>query len=417
MAGGFESGLEAGVSWPRSERRRLAPSGLRVLRKGSGRCVWTPTENRQGRAAGVEPDHDRIHDPSTLTPVHHTSPAQLIWAHNERELLGYGECVRIDPGTGPHRYQRALDALSQLDRAFAFASFTFDPSEPGSVVLVPEEVKIGAGDAPPSAEPLPRGAVSADGTESWKRGLGDALAAIDEARVAKVVLTRQMSLEFEEDISTLEIARRLRARETVCFTFMVDGLVGASPELLVSLLDGTVASLALAGTAPNAHGLVSEKMDLEHILAAASVREGMSRYVGDLKPPTRSVLEFGDIKHLATRFEGVAIDGATVLDLLGALHPTASVAGAPTETSLELIHEIEPFSRGRYAGPVGWFNSRGEGEFALALRCGLVEGNEITLYAGGGIVTGSDLESEFAETELKLQPMLRALGLADEPIS
>jgi menaquinone-specific isochorismate synthase len=187
--------------------------------------------------------------------------------------------------------------------------------------------------------------------------------------------------------------------------------VGASPELLVSHRDGVISSLVLAGTAPNAESLGSAKMDLEHVLAASSVRDGLSQFVTALATPSRTVLEFGEIKHLATRFEGRATNGSTVLDVLGTLHPTASVAGTPRAAALDLIREIEPTSRGRYAGPVGWFNTAGEGEFAIALRCGLIEENQVTLYSGGGLVQGSEPTSEFAETELKLRPMLQALGV------
>ena len=123
------------------------------------------------------------------------------------------------------------------------------------------------------------------------------------------------------------------------------------------------------------------------------------------------MLKFGDINHLATRVSGPAVAGTTVLDVLSSLHPTAAVAGRPSDTALKVIKDLEARSRGRYAGPVGWFNAGGEGEFAIALRCGLIDRDKVTLYAGGGIVRGSDVDSEFAETEMKLRPMLQALGL------
>lgn len=343
--------------------------------------------------------------PSVMTESH------MLWSHNGKTVVGKGELLRFDPGVGAPRYRRALEALSQTGKKLAFASFTFDPLEPGSVVIVPEEIESSVPHGEVNGSGVPRSHLVFDGVSAWRDGFRGALEAIDESKVAKVVLTRQVALQFDTRIPLMEIAHRLRTAQTDCYTFLVDGLIGASPELLVSLHDGIIASLALAGTAPNAESLGSEKMDLEHLLAAASVREGISRHVTELASPTRSVLEFGDIKHLATRFQGPAIDGATVLDVLETLHPTASVAGTPTETSLKLIREIEPRRRGRYAGPVGWFTADGEGEFALALRCGQVHGNEITLFAGGGIVNGSDTDSEFAETELKLQPMLRALDV------
>jgi len=260
-------------------------------------------------------------------------------------------------------------------------------------------------------ETIESAAALSDGRHQWQDGMDKALAALHSGAIEKVVLTRQVKLLFEREPSTTAIASLLQASQNDCYVFAVNGLVGASPELLVSHRDGLISSLVLAGTAPNAESLGSAKMELEHVLAASSVRDGLAQYVSALDSPPRTVLEFGEIKHLATKFEGQATNGATVLDVVGTLHPTASVAGTPTKESLDLIREIEPKPRGRYAGPVGWFNSAGEGEFAIALRCGLVEGNNVTLYAGGGLVDGSVAASEFAETELKLQPMLQALGL------
>jgi menaquinone-specific isochorismate synthase len=121
---------------------------------------------------------------------------------------------------------------------------------------------------------------------------------------------------------------------------------------------------------------------------------------------------FADIHHLATAFEGEAIVGTHVTDLVAALHPTAAVAGTPTKTAVELIREIEGHARGRYAGPVGWLDSQGDGEFAIALRCGEIQGQQVTLYTGVGLVDGSDPVAELEETRIKLLPMFRALGLS-----
>ena len=341
------------------------------------------------------------------------SAKPLIWSQGDRTLLGEGERLRIDPGIGPRRYQRALNALRESGNDMAFASFTFDTMATGSVVIVPERLTETSQelDTTPFDYSRPSGIIESDGICSWRKGFRRVLDAIDQGTLEKVVLTRQIELRFEAEPSSTDVAFRLKDTQTGCYIFAVDGLVGASPELLVSLRNGVVSSLVLAGTAPTAESLGSAKMDLEHVLAASSVHKELARHVITLDAPRRSVLEFGEIKHLATRFEGPVANGFTVLDVMRALHPTPSVAGTPTEASLNLIREIEPLSRGRYAGPVGWFDSDGEGEFAIALRCGLLDGERVTLYAGGGLVDGSDESSEHAETELKLSPMLRALGL------
>lgn len=290
------------------------------------------------------------------------------------------------------------------------ASFTFDPEELGSVIDIPHRIERST--IPPNARgPQPSGRVVADGTSSWRAGMGGALEAIDSEVVEKVVLTRQVDLEFSSDIITEALTDRLRASEPDSYTFSIGGLVGASPELLVSLREGRVSSLALAGTSHETEGLATDKMDREHDLSRSSVEEGISPYVDSLSIQARTIRNYGDIKHLATQFDGRATPGVTVLDVLASLHPTAAVAGTPTDTAMKVIIDLEPRSRGRYAGPVGWFNTEGEGEFAIALRCGLINGNKGTLFAGGGIVRGSLLDAEYAETELKLQPMLRALGV------
>ncbi|HEY6629258.1 MAG TPA: chorismate-binding protein, partial [Acidimicrobiia bacterium] len=121
---------------------------------------------------------------------------------------------------------------------------------------------------------------------------------------------------------------------------------------------------------------------------------------------------FADIQHLATGFEGKVVAGTHLTDLIAALHPTAAVAGTPTKAAVELIREIEAHGRGRYTGPVGWMNSAGDGEFAIALRCGEIRGPEVTLFTGVGLVDGSNREAELEETRIKLLPMLRALGLS-----
>lgn len=340
------------------------------------------------------------------------SPTPLIWAHHGRAMVGEGRIRAFDPGTGPDRYEKALVALRESGMPFGYASFTFDPDLEGSVVLVPDRIDEVPADALAASHRLiPPGLIQTDGADRWMEGMGQALGHLESGRLDKVVLSRQVTVTFEGDIPINEVARRLHLDQPACYTFAIDGLVGASPELLVSLQEGRVRSLALAGTAIEADDLNSSKIEREHHYTASSVEAALYEHVSDLEVKSRGVVSFGEIKHLASRFEGRALPGSSVLSVLSSLHPTAAVAGTPTAPALELIRKIEPIGRGRYAGPVGWFNTDGEGEFAIALRCGLIEGARVTMYAGGGIVVGSDPSSEFEETELKLRPMRRALGL------
>jgi menaquinone-specific isochorismate synthase len=239
------------------------------------------------------------------------------------------------------------------------------------------------------------------------------MAELEAGKIEKVVLTRQTVWQLERPLSLADLASSLARQQSNAFVFAVEGLVGASPELLVSFRAGEVRSLALAGTARSAAELETTAIGAEHQFAAESVESSLGQHVTGLHK-RRDVLEFGDIFHLATEFNGTARPGATVLDILAALHPTAAVAGSPTKAAVDLISEIEPVSRRRYAGPVGWFNREGEGEFAIALRCGLFEGSRVTLYAGGGLVVGCERDRELAETGLKMTPMEKALGL--EPV-
>ncbi len=336
----------------------------------------------------------------------------LVWIRRGRALIGRGLSERFDPGTGPLRYQRALTALRESGKQLAMASFTFDPEEEGSVVEMTEDVvEISMDEIPASERPLPDGRIVADGAVGWRSAMLAALDSIKAGTIQKVVIARQVDIEFESEIPIEAVIDHLQATESDSYTFHVKGLVGASPELLVSLQDGRISSLALAGTASEEKSLISDKMDREHALSSSSVEEGIKAHTTSLDVQQRTVLRFGEISHLATRFVGPATVDTTVMDVLGSLHPTAAVSGKPREASTRMIRDVEPRSRGRYGGPVGWFNGEGEGEFAIALRCGLFADRAVTLYAGGGIVAGSDLEFEFAETELKLRPMLKALGL------
>ncbi len=327
-------------------------------------------------------------------------------------MVGEGRMREFDPGTGPDRYEKALVALRESGMPVGYASFTFDPDLEGSVLLVPERiVEVDTDSLTSLAGPMPDGRLVADGSDRWMEGMRMALGHLEAGILAKVVLSRQVNASFEEAVPVRDVVKRLHLDQPTCYTFAVAGLVGASPELLVSLRHGFVRSLALAGTAIQAEDLTSPKIEREHRYTASSVESALNDHVSELEVNRPGVVSFGEIKHLASRFEGRALAGTSVLSVLASLHPTAAVAGTPTGPAMELIRQVEPSGRGRYAGPVGWFNTEGEGEFAIALRCGLIDGPLVTLYAGGGIVVGSDPESEFEETELKLRPMRRALGL------
>jgi len=331
-----------------------------------------------------------------------------IWVDDEGVLVGHGPHITLDPGVGADRFDRALSALRDSGRPTGFASFTFDESESGSVMVIPHSTTIEIGMTVPGP---PTGVARVDdGIAQWRDGFRMAMNAIDTENLAKVVLARQVVVSLPDDLDPAQIVARLTADNPDCYLFCVEGLVGASPELLVSLKEGRVRTLALAGTATDPEELESVKISEEHRHVAHSVSSVLSQYLADIDVTEQVIVRHGAMSHVGTRVEGPSIAGTTVTEILGGLHPTAAVAGTPTKAAMDLIREMEPRSRGRYAGPVGWMNANGEGVFAIALRCGQIEGNRMTLFAGGGLVEGSEEGSELAETELKLAPMLTALG-------
>lgn len=331
-----------------------------------------------------------------------------IWIDDEGALLGEGSHAVLDPGSGPERYHNSLELLHDSGRSIGFASFTFDGEESGSLLIVPDATK--RGQAVPAGRDSAVGRVVDDGVDVWRTGFEKAMLEIETGRVEKVVLARQVTVELPKGTSADDILSRLAVANPNCYLFSIAGLVGASPELLVSLRNGRVRTLALAGTAVDAGQLDTAKIFEEHRHVASSVTGVLERHVTSVDLTEQVVVPHGAMSHIGTKIEGPARPGTTVADILADLHPTAAVAGSPRRAAMDLIREIEPGSRGRYAGPVGWMGSDGDGVFAIALRCGQIDGERMTLYAGGGLVNGSEEGSELEETELKLAPMLAALG-------
>ena len=242
----------------------------------------------------------------------------------------------------------------------------------------------------------------------------------------KVVLARDLHASVSGPIDERLLLGRLADRYPDCYTFACGGLVGATPELLIKRQGLQISSLVLAGTAPRGNNpardaalgtalLASAKDTEEHGYAAAGVRESLAPLCDELTvAPRPALLRLANVQHLATTISGrlaVGADGTSpsVLALADALHPTAAVCGTPAETAMELIRELEGMDRGRYAGPVGWVDSAGNGEWCIALRCAELKGTRARLFAGGGIVADSDPAAELAETQAKFRPMQSAL--------
>ena len=398
----------------------------------------------------------RVEDPGPLLELLPRDGA-LAWVRGEEGLVGWGEAARY-VASGADRFADAEAWWQELVRRsdvtdhvalpgsglVAFGSFAFDPLGTTSVLVVPEVVvgqrdgawwltTIGApGRAPVvpqrTGEPSAPGAVRfSDGSRSstsWTRAVADVVARIGAGEVEKVVLARDLEACLEQPLDVRWPLRRLTAGYPGCWTFSVDGLIGATPELYVRLQDGLATSRVLAGTirrsgddardVAEASALARSSKDLEeHEYAVRSIAEALSPHCAGVDVPDEPfVLHLHNVMHLATQVTGTVTDGSTSLGLVASLHPSAAVCGTPTADALRVIREVEGLDRGRYAGPVGWIGASGDGEWGIALRCAELDRDDprrLRLFAGCGIVAGSQPEEELAESVAKLVPMRDAL--------
>jgi len=318
-----------------------------------------------------------------------------------------GECtavanVRVDPGA-------PVELLAQKVWA---AHATFSAFDYG---------------APPPAQPACLRFADDDGEARFKTAVGEALAAIEAGRYRKIVLARSVLALADRPLQPLACLGRLRERFPSCWSFSVasgagSSFIGATPERLVRLRGGKLRTEALAGTAARgaspeedaarAAGLFASDKDRRE---QALVLESIERRLGDLglKPqaaPRPELVKLSNALHLRTPVVAEVPPGTHVLDIAAVLHPTPATGGQPREAALPEVRPLEGRGRGLYAGAMGWFDPRGEGELVVALRSGLIAGERAELWAGAGIVAGSDPEAECRETELKLRALREALG-------
>ncbi len=256
----------------------------------------------------------------------------------------------------------------------------------------------------------------------WSELVAGAVAAIRAGRFAKTVLAREVYVEANRKFLPADILRRLYALYPSCMVFSTGAFLGASPELLVSRIGSRVRSHPLAGTVarsgdPEADDhltsamLASDKERHEHRMVVDEVAAGLAPVCRRLTvPDAPSIVPLRNVSHLGTLIEGeLAGGGVSALDLVRRLHPTPAVAGTPTDAAVSFLRAAEGFDRGCYAGPVGWMDRGGDGEWAVAIRSAEVEGNTARLFAGVGVVADSDPDAELAETQLKLQALLAAV--------
>jgi len=379
----------------------------------------------------------------------------VAWVRTGEGLVGWGVHATTTV-SGPHRFTDARNWWLQQLESFAvtnsvhgsgtgpilFASFSFSADDE-SVLVIPQVIVgkksdkswitwIGSSPQPDlslTAPTLTSNSIIWDNNEgadtAWKAGVSTAVGRIQNGALDKVVLARDFTGHSQSDIEPRSILKKLAAEYPSTWSFAVAGLVGATPELLLRLTRKMVTSRVLAGTIRKtgdderdlalAASLARSSKDLEeHEYAVRSVADALEPFCTSTNvPESPYVLHLANVMHLATDVTGALAEKLAHVDaftILEQLHPSAAVCGTPYKQASELIDEIEVMSRGRYAGPVGWVDAAGDGELGIALRCGQIEGKSIRIFAGCGIVSGSDPEKELAESEAKFVPMRSALN-------
>ena len=247
--------------------------------------------------------------------------------------------------------------------------------------------------------------------DAWDANVAAILALVDSGAVEKVVLAREVLVDAGEPFDIARIVELLHTTQPGCIVYADDGFVGASPELLVRRTGSDVTARPMAGTGPRADELVrSEKDAREHRLVVDAVLNALAPTCCDAHARETAPVSLTDLTHLATTITARVRDlDTSAVDLALALHPTPAVAGTPRATAVAAINRLEPTPRDLYAGPCGWVDARGDGEFVVALRGAQIDGTRARLHAGAGIVAGSTSDADWAETQSKLEPMLRAL--------
>lgn len=362
----------------------------------------------------------------------------LFVASPQHTLLASSTMAPLPAGTAPigERMRQALaraaadGAADPVAEPVVVGALPFDPSRPAALGVAPALRRAG----PLAAASLPRGRLHCTQRETpagadYAAAVAAAVRRIRGGEVDKVVLARTLELLSERPIEVPALLAGLGARNPLGYTFAVAlgggrTLVGASPELLVSRSGGMLRANPLAGSAPRsadpvedrrrAQALLVSPKDLEeHRLVVDAVAMALRPLCPQLKVPARpSLVHTPTMWHLSTEITGPTEADALTLAL--ALHPTPAVCGFPRDRAHRLIERLEPFDRGFYAGAFGWTDSRGDGEWIVAIRCAEVQDRRLRLFAGAGIVADSLPQAELAETTAKFRTMLDALGLTPD---
>jgi isochorismate synthase len=366
----------------------------------------------------------------------------VVIQHGDYALAAAGASGSIPVAEGPNHVARAASLAQEALEATAGTGIVMGalPFEGSceAILRVPERVIRGT-PLHGEAAPQPGWAITALVPDplpvEYEAAVERALEAIDAGEVDKVVLARTLMVEADAPIDPRLVARRFNAEEPGCFVFLValpggvSSLVGASPEIVIRRDGLIVSSDPLAGTARRSLDPVRDqeiarqlldtvKEQREHRLVAEAVADAMTPFCSNLVVDREaSLTSTATLWHLHTAIRGsLKPDAPDALTIAAALHPTPAVCGTPSAAAAALIRRLEPFDRRFFAGLVGWVDARGDGEWALTLRCAEVSGAIARLHAGAGIVAGSEPAAEDLETEAKFGVGLRALGVEPAPV-
>ncbi|WP_106616899.1 isochorismate synthase [Saccharothrix carnea] len=371
----------------------------------------------------------------------------LSWVRDGTGLVGWGEAARFEV-SGPDRFAAAdrwwrefTEDLEVEDEVgvpgtgpVAFVSMAFS-DRPGHSVLVVPEVVMGRrnghawlttiGDSGKRrVEPVRRpaevrysdGQVSVTG---YREAVRAAVERMRAGELDKVVLAHDLLAVADTDIDHRFVLEGLAGRYPECWVYAVDGLIGATPELLLRRSGSVVDSRVLAGTTWPHDGMSDDELAAallssgknrdEHEYAVTSLVETLRPFCDTMSVDGPSVLRLPNVSHLSSDVIGTLSGTPSLLALGEALHPTAAVGGTPRADAIAMIEELEGMDRGRYAGPVGWIDGNGDGELGIALRCAQVDGRTARLFAGCGLVAESDPDSEVHEAHAKMLPFREAL--------
>ncbi|MFM7966980.1 isochorismate synthase MenF [Aeromonas sp. A-5] len=374
-------------------------------------------------------------------PAEADTPPDFLFTSGQGSLGAYdlGQPIATPAGDWPllaQQITRALDAAKAAGQAnpLLIGAFAFDPAE-ASCLYVPGRYERGERAAPEAMPNMANQVISANSTPAaaeFKSSVSAALDAFAQGKLAKVVLSRKLILTLHKPADPERVLARLMAQNPHAFHFSLPlgqgrRLLGASPELLLRVSGGEVFTHPLAGSARRASEpvqdeavardlLASRKDQHEHKLVIDEIRRVLTPHCRELAIPQKPTLMSTDtLWHLGTPIAGqLHGSDASVLSLACQLHPTPALCGYPTDLARQFIREQEPFRRALFSGIVGWCDSQGNGEWAVVIRCGVLDGHQVELFAGAGIVAGSDPAMEWAETGTKLGTMLKALGLSLE---